>query len=91
MSNCLNMRCPHVNTETGVCSFSGNCIVKKYNLVGMENVNNFIRPAEPVVEVTEEVVEEPIKTIVVEPQAGFNPFQRGNGCMLAEMVGEKVR
>ncbi len=91
MSNCVNMHCPHVNTETGMCSFSGNCIVKKYNLVGMQNVKNFLHSDAPQVEEpTTEEVAEPINTIVVTPQAGFNPFQRGNGCMLSELK-TKVR
>ena len=84
MSNCVNMHCPHVNNETGACSFNGECIVKEYNLAEMNTVNKFLCRTT----IREEIEDKPeaiaISTIKVVPQAGFNPFQRGNGCMLSE-------
>ena len=64
------------------CTFSGNCIVESYNLRGTDVIENFINPK------VEEVVEAPVATVdgKVVVDAGFNPFQRGNGCMLADVV-----
>lgn len=67
------------------CAFSGNCIVNTYNLHGTGTLDAFINP-----KVEEVVAEKPVEVVeesVVD--ANFNPFQRGNGCMLADVV--KVR
>lgn len=58
------------------CTFTGNCIVETYNLRGTDIVDNFINQK------VGEVVDAP----VVAADASFNPFQRGNGCMLADTV-----
>ncbi len=85
MSNCINMHCPHVNSETGACSFKGDCIVKKYNLAEMNTVNKFLRRTTAQENAEKLMKTAALSTIKVVPQADFNPFQRGNGCMLAEM------
>ncbi len=64
------------------CTFSGKCIVNTYNLHGTGSLDAFMNPK---VEETPEVV----VADVVETVSNFNPFQRGNGCMLADSV--KVR
>ncbi|MBQ2016910.1 MAG: hypothetical protein II208_00075 [Alphaproteobacteria bacterium] len=64
------------------CTFKGNCIVNTYNLHGTGTLEAFINP-----QVEEVVVEEPVavvEEVAVDPN--FNPFQRGNGCMLADLV-----
>ena len=67
------------------CTFAGNCIVNTYNLRGTGSLESFMNPK------VEEVVEEEAVAAVEEvvAEASFNPFQRGNGCMLADVV--KIR
>lgn len=80
--------CPHCGThQDKKCTFSGNCIVNTYNLHGTGTLEAFMNPK------VEEVVEEPVAAEVVEEvvvNPNFNPFQRGNGCMMADMT-QKVR
>ena len=64
------------------CSFSGNCIVNTYNLRGTGSLESFMKPSEEIVAVEEAAVE--VEDVVAE--VVFNPFQRGNGCMLADTV-----
>lgn len=59
------------------CTFSGNCIVNTYNLHGTGSLDSFMNP-----KVEDVVVEEE----AVATETYFNPFQRGNGCMLADML-----
>lgn len=73
--------CAHLGKEgSKPCTFSGNCIVNTYNLHGAGLYNKFMAPK--VEEVTpEEVVAEEITPVTV----NFNPFQRGNGCLLEDV------
>lgn len=78
--------CAHLGKEAGKpCTFSGNCIVNTYNLHGMGSFEKFMTPVSQEVE-AEEVVTEEIAPAEVAPAAvAFNPFQRGNGCLLEDM------
>lgn len=68
------------------CTFSGHCIVNTYNLHGTGTLEAFVNPK--VEEVVEEAPVETTEEVVVNPN--FNPFQRGNGCMLTDIVSDKV-
>ena len=64
------------------CTFSGNCIVNTYNLRGTGTLEAFVNPKVEAVAEEAPVVEK--EEIVIDPN--FNPFQRGNGCMLSDLV-----
>ena len=81
MSNCMGMNCAHMDEKSGKCTFSGVCVVKQYSLANMTSLNSVLK-VEPAVET--EVVEP------VEEKNVFNPFQRGNGCMLAGYTHEEI-
>ncbi len=66
------------------CTFSGNCIVNTYNLHGTGSLDSFMNPKVEDVVVEEEAVAEVEEAVATETY--FNPFQRGNGCMLADML-----
>ena len=70
---CMGKPCAHMDEQTNACTFTGNCIVKKYNM----NEQQLVR-AQAALDVTPQVTEQ----VNVE-QFVFNPFQRGNGCTLA--------
>lgn len=70
------------------CAFSGNCIVNTYNLRDTGTLKAFIdeKPEDAVVQ------EEPVSAIennVVDMD--FNPFQRGNGCLLVDIAKSHTR
>ena len=73
--------CAHLGKEADKpCTFSGNCIVNTYNLHGMGSFEKFMTP------VSQEVKAEEVVTEEIAPAAvAFNPFQRGNGCLLEDM------
>lgn len=79
MANCMGMNCPHMDDKLGHCTYGGVCIVKQYNLNDMTSLNSVLK-MEPV------VAEVP----VVEEKSVFNPFQRGNGCMLAGYSHDEI-
>ena len=88
MSSVCDM-CAHLGKAEGkACTFSGNCIVNTYNLHGASSFEKFMAP------VAEEVVTEEaavkVATVAEKAQSVFNPFQRGNGCLL-EMVSQHTR
>jgi hypothetical protein len=73
--------CAHLGKEAGKpCTFSGNCIVNTYNLHGMGSFEKFMTPVSQEVKAEEIVTEEIVPAVVA-----FNPFQRGNGCLLEDM------
>lgn len=78
MSYCAN--CSNKDQKTGKCAYSGNCIIKKLNL-DPKYVPDFIASA------TKKIVEDIKKEASV---AEFNPFQRGNGCVLPVVPANKA-
>ncbi|MBO5946764.1 MAG: hypothetical protein J6Q44_01305 [Alphaproteobacteria bacterium] len=83
MATCMGMNCGHLDEKSGKCVYGGVCIVKQYNLNDMASLNSVLK--------TKLVVETP----VVEPEQAeeksvFNPFQRGNGCMLAGYSHDEI-
>ncbi len=78
MANCMGMNCAHMDEKSGKCTFGGTCIVKQYNLNDMTSLNS-------VLGVTPTETTEPVVA-----QAPFNPFQRGNGCMLAGYTHDEI-
>ena len=78
MSTCMGMQCAHLDKK-GQCTFSGVCIVKKYKLNDSASLNEVLGIKKPVKK------EETAETDVV-----FNPFQRGNGCMLAGYTRDEI-
>ncbi len=74
MANCMGMNCAHMDEKSGKCTFSGNCIVRQYNLNDMAPLG--VAPATRV-DVSRDTV-------------AFNPFQRGNGCMLAGYTYDEI-
>ncbi len=74
--------CAHCDKLQGrKCTFSGNCVVNTYNLRGNGTLEAFINPK------TEEFyTEEAVAADDVVIDSNFNPFQRGNGCMLADLI-----
>ncbi len=82
MSVCDMCAFCNIHQKDRKCTFSGICIVNTYNLHGTGTLEAFVNPK--VEEVAEEATVEAKEEIVVDPN--FNPFQRGNGCMLSELV-----
>lgn len=78
MSTCMGMQCAHLDKK-GQCTFSGVCIVKKYNLNDLASLNEVLG-----------VKKEAVKPEVKDAEVVFNPFQRGNGCMLAGYTREEI-
>lgn len=72
----------HEKNKDRKCTFSGNCIVNTYNLHGTGTLDSFVNPKVEAVAEEAPVVEK--EEIVIDPN--FNPFQRGNGCMLSDLV-----
>ncbi len=83
MADCMGMRCAHMDEKSGKCTFSGVCIVKQYNLNDLSSLNRVLNVK------TENVVEPAVAESVAETVA-FNPFQRGNGCMLAGYTHDEI-
>ena len=81
MATCMGNLCPHLDDKSGKCTFSGTCMVKKYNLSD-EAIISFLQKSAPNV-----VAAAPV---VAESEIVFNPFQRGNGCMLAGYTREEI-
>lgn len=78
MANCMGKNCTHMDEKSGKCTFTGTCIVKQYNLNDPESLNMFLNPtAKPASQMPKE-------------NKAFNPFQRGNGCMLAGYAHDEI-
>ena len=78
MAICNGMNCTHKDKATGKCLFSGTCLLQQQT-----NVN-----AKSVMLIKDDVIDVPVPArpqndVAVAEGAVFNPFQRGNGCMLA--------
>ncbi len=85
MSSVCDM-CAHLGKEGGKpCTFSGNCIVNTYNLHGTGSLERFIAPVTEEITPAEVVVEDIAPAEVTPTEVAFNPFQRGNGCLLENM------
>ena len=78
MANCMGMNCAHMDEKSGKCTFSGVCIVKQYKLNDTTTLDSVLN-VKP-----ENVVES------VQDKVAFNPFQRGNGCMLAGYTYDEI-
>lgn len=78
MATCMGMQCAHLDNK-GQCTFSGVCIVKKYNLNDLASLNEVLG--------VKKAVKKEEKT---ESDIVFNPFQRGNGCMLAGYTHDEI-
>ncbi|MBQ2859317.1 MAG: hypothetical protein IJE82_03060 [Alphaproteobacteria bacterium] len=79
MAICMGMNCAHLDEKSGKCTYGGVCIVKQYNLNDMTSLNSVLK-AEVSIEKPEQVEKESV----------FNPFQRGNGCMLAGYSHDEI-
>ena len=79
MAICMGMNCSHLDEKSGKCTYGGVCIVKQYNLNDMTSLNSVLK-ADVSIEKPEQVEKEYV----------FNPFQRGNGCMLAGYSHEEI-
>ena len=83
MANCNGMNCIHKDEQTGKCSFSGSCSLQQREYKDAKSVlliNDSIS-----------VAVAPVKAeSVVDNAVVFNPFQRGNGCMLAGYTFEEI-
>ena len=82
MSTCNSMRCAYFDGKSGKCNFHGHCIIKDYNL-GKDTILKIV-PAEAKLGVVAETAP------VIDENVVFNPFQRGNGCMLAGVAREEI-
>lgn len=71
MSYCAN--CSNKDRHTGKCAYSGDCIIKQLDL-DPEYIPDFIASVKEAVEA--EVKAKKANEVL------FNPFQRGNGCVL---------
>lgn len=81
--------CAHFGRiQDAQCAFSSTCVVSTYNLREMGGLDRFLNSnaAEPAA-----VVETPVAEVKDSAETAiFNPFQRGNGCMLAEAMSDAV-
>lgn len=83
--------CAHLGREQNrPCTFSGTCVANTYNLRGTGTLESFMQESdiEPIDVESATLVAEPVE--ITNTTIEFNPFQRGNGCMLSKST-QKVR
>lgn len=82
MAICMGMECAHMDECSGKCTFSGMCIVRRYNLDNMASLKAALgtSPVESETDLKSEMGQD----------VAFNPFQRGNGCMLAGYTHDEI-
>ena len=79
MAICMGEYCAHMDENSGKCTFSGNCIVRRYNLGNFATVT-----------AAKESEVSAVETVSGAEPCVFNPFQRGNGCMLAGYTHDEI-
>lgn len=69
--------CAHRGEKAGECTFGGTCVIRSLNLHRDPYATSAVKvAATPAPQAKEEPV--------------FNPFQRGNGCLLAGYTHEEI-
>lgn len=85
MLNCNGMDCPYFESVDGMCNYGGFCSVKRYLLNSNLNSKNFLSVDKKIEAIEENVQDNVLTDLVQKSEVVFNPFQRGNGCVIEEI------